>query len=125
MVCATTGIMQLLSPAELEGVMAHELSHIKSLDILPATLAATFPGGHWLAGRLRSAHTAESLADLQAVGMTRYPPGLLAALEKLRADTTTMQPRSPSITHLWLKPPETGGRVAPPLEERIEALKEL
>ena len=27
-VCATTGIMELLSPAELEGVMAHELTHV-------------------------------------------------------------------------------------------------
>src|SRR3712207_9094206 len=29
-VCATTGIMELLSPAELEGVMAHELTHVRS-----------------------------------------------------------------------------------------------
>ena len=124
----TSGLLDGLSRIELEGVMAHELSHIKGLDILPGTLAAAIPGAQWLAGRLWSAQTAEALADLQAVGMTRYPPGLLAALEKLQADSSTMQPRSPSITHLWLKPPETGGRggeVTPPLEERIEALKEL
>ena len=32
-VCATTGIMSLLSPAELEGVMAHELTHIANRDV--------------------------------------------------------------------------------------------
>ena len=32
-VCATTGIMDLLSPAELEGVMAHELTHVANRDV--------------------------------------------------------------------------------------------
>ncbi|HYM58250.1 MAG TPA: zinc metalloprotease HtpX [Solirubrobacteraceae bacterium] len=41
-VCATTGIMDLLSPAELEGVMAHELSHVANRDVLVMTLAAFF-----------------------------------------------------------------------------------
>jgi heat shock protein HtpX len=41
-VCATTGIMELLSPAELEGVMAHELTHIANRDVLVMTLAAFF-----------------------------------------------------------------------------------
>ena len=41
-VCATTGIMQLLSPAELEGVMAHELSHIANRDVVIMTLAGFF-----------------------------------------------------------------------------------
>ena len=41
-VCATTGIMELLSPAELEGVMAHELTHIQNRDVLVMTLAAFF-----------------------------------------------------------------------------------
>jgi heat shock protein HtpX len=41
-VCATTGIMQLLSPAELEGVMAHELSHIANRDVMVMTLASFF-----------------------------------------------------------------------------------
>jgi heat shock protein HtpX len=41
-VCATTGILELLSPAELEGVMAHELTHIANRDVMVMTLAAFF-----------------------------------------------------------------------------------
>jgi heat shock protein HtpX len=41
-VCATTGIMRRLSPAELEGVMAHELAHIKNRDVLIMTVASFF-----------------------------------------------------------------------------------
>ena len=41
-VCATTGIMQTLSPAELEGVMAHELAHVKNRDVLIMTIASFF-----------------------------------------------------------------------------------
>src|SRR5829696_4929677 len=41
-VCATTGIMELLSPAELEGVMAHELTHVQNRDVLVMTLAGFF-----------------------------------------------------------------------------------
>ena len=36
-VCATTGIMNTLSPSELEGVMAHELTHVKNRDVLIMT----------------------------------------------------------------------------------------
>jgi heat shock protein HtpX len=41
-VCATTGIMALLSPAELEGVMAHEITHIVNRDVMLMTLASFF-----------------------------------------------------------------------------------
>jgi len=41
-VCATTGIMELLSPAELEGVMAHELAHVKNRDVMIMTLVSFF-----------------------------------------------------------------------------------
>ena len=41
-VCATTGLMELLSPAELEGVMAHELSHVANRDVAIMTLASFF-----------------------------------------------------------------------------------
>jgi heat shock protein HtpX len=41
-VCATTGILELLSPAELEGVLAHELTHIINRDVAIMTLASFF-----------------------------------------------------------------------------------
>ena len=41
-VCATTGIMELLTPAELEGVMAHELTHVANRDVAVMTLAGFF-----------------------------------------------------------------------------------
>jgi heat shock protein HtpX len=41
-VCATTGIMDILSPAELEGVMAHEITHIVNRDVAIMTLASFF-----------------------------------------------------------------------------------
>jgi len=41
-VCATTGIMNALTPAELEGVMAHELAHVKNRDVLIMTVASFF-----------------------------------------------------------------------------------
>jgi heat shock protein HtpX len=41
-VCATTGILNLLSPAELEGVMAHEITHIVNRDVAIMTMASFF-----------------------------------------------------------------------------------
>jgi heat shock protein HtpX len=41
-VCATRGILELLSPAEMEGVMAHELTHVVNRDVMVMTLASFF-----------------------------------------------------------------------------------
>ena len=43
-VAVTTGIMKILSREELEGVLAHELAHIKNRDILIGTIAASIAG---------------------------------------------------------------------------------
>lgn len=43
-VAFTEGILDLLSPEELEGVLAHELAHIKNRDILTQSIAATVAG---------------------------------------------------------------------------------
>ena len=41
-VCVTTGLMEILSPAELEGVLAHELAHIRHRDVVIMTIASFF-----------------------------------------------------------------------------------
>lgn len=43
-ICFTTGLIQKLDKYELEGVMAHELSHIKNYDILLSTVVSVFVG---------------------------------------------------------------------------------
>ena len=80
----------------------------------------------------------ETLADVSACQLTRYPPGLISALEKLRADTTVTHSASTATAHLWIEQPMSGvgdrRRLGgahklfdthPPLEERIALLREL
>ncbi len=58
-VCVTQGLMQLVNREELEGVIAHELAHIKNRDMLLQTFTATIAGavsnlaffGYFLGGR--------------------------------------------------------------------------
>ncbi|HEY3728951.1 MAG TPA: zinc metalloprotease HtpX [Solirubrobacteraceae bacterium] len=57
-VCATTGLLELLSPAELEGVLGHELTHVQNRDVLVMTVASFFAAiasfivqmGFWFGG---------------------------------------------------------------------------
>lgn len=44
LVCATTGLLQIMDRTELEGVIAHEMSHIKNFDILLASIVAVLVG---------------------------------------------------------------------------------
>src|SRR5215203_1621412 len=50
-VAATQGIMQALSESELEGVIAHELAHVKNRDILTSSVAATIAAAIMMAAR--------------------------------------------------------------------------
>jgi heat shock protein HtpX len=51
-VAATQGIMQVLSESELEGVMAHELAHVKHRDILISSIAATIGAAIMMGARM-------------------------------------------------------------------------
>jgi heat shock protein HtpX len=51
-VAATEGILHMLTPEELEGVMAHELAHVQNRDILVGTIAATFAGAIAMLGNM-------------------------------------------------------------------------
>jgi heat shock protein HtpX len=174
-----------MNRVELEGVLAHELSHVKNYDILVSTLAVTLVGIAailadlgirtlwWNGGRsyysdsdrqgggaaplailgfallllapivarvmqFAVSRRRESLADVSAIEMTRYPPGLISALEKLRDDHTVVHSQSRATAHLWIEHPialtEDEGKLSwinrlfmthPPLDERIAALREL
>ncbi len=50
-VAATEGILRLMDPAEIEGVMAHELAHVKHRDILISSVAATIAAAIMMASR--------------------------------------------------------------------------
>ncbi len=50
-VAVTTGIVRMLSPEELEGVIAHELAHVKNRDILTSSIAATLAAAITLLAR--------------------------------------------------------------------------
>jgi len=80
----------------------------------------------------------EFLADVSGVEMTRYPPGLISALEKLKNDTTIVHSASKATAHLWIESPlpteEGEGKqpklnrmfnTHPSIDERIDALREL
>jgi heat shock protein HtpX len=181
-IAVTTGLLEKLNRVELEGVIAHELSHVRNYDILVSTLAVTLVGSialltnmgmrmmWWNGGRVNRegdrnggnplalvglvllifapiiaklmqaavSRRREILADVSACQMTRYPPGLIAALEKLRDDTTVTHSATTATAHLWIEQPMSGvgdagkfGRLNrmfdthPPLEERIALLREL
>ncbi|MEZ5295671.1 MAG: M48 family metallopeptidase [Ilumatobacteraceae bacterium] len=152
-IAVTTGLLEQMNRVELEGVVAHELSHIRNYDILVSTLAVTMVGAvalmtdlairtmWWNGGRIRRAgdhadrnnplaflgfgllivapivakamqatisRQRETLADVSACQMTRYPPGLIAALEKLQADQTATHSASTATAHLWIEQPMSG-----------------
>jgi heat shock protein HtpX len=124
-VVVTTGLLDALGRIELEGLLAQALAHIRSRDTQVATLAVALPPARRLLDPER-----EQVADLAAVEITRYPPGLVAALEQLQRTGTAVQ-RSPfAMAHLWMAPaaerPGTAAdAVAPALEARIAVLREL
>jgi heat shock protein HtpX len=80
----------------------------------------------------------EFLADVSGVEMTRYPPGLISALEKLKNDSTVVHSASKATAHLWIENPLAtrdgeGKQVRlnrlfnthPSIDDRIDALREL
>jgi len=78
----------------------------------------------------------EYLADAQGAMLTRYPPGLIAALEKIRDAPHAMRSANNATAHLWLDQPSRfpGERTGtmerlfsthPPIEDRIRRLQEM
>lgn len=169
-VAVTEGLLQLMNDEELEGVIAHELSHVRNYDILISSVAATLAGAitwiaHWglwfgagdrddregggiivdlalmilapLAAtllQLALSRQREYAADATGVRMVGNQYGLISALQKLgtynnRIPTTAI---SQTTSSLCIVRPLFGRGIVsslfsthPPLEARIEALREM
>jgi heat shock protein HtpX len=141
-IVVTTGLLEKLNRLELEGVLAHELSHIRNYDILPMTLTVMMARMLVFAPVIASvtkfavSPQREYDADASGAQLTRYPPGLISALEKLQGDTTSIHSASKATAHLWIEQPlanDAGpGRPShqlfdthPPLGDRIRALQAM
>jgi heat shock protein HtpX len=183
-IAVTTGLLERMNRVELEGVLAHELSHIRNYDVLVMTLAVTMVGiiallsdfflriMFWTGGRggrdgdsgnnplgivfailgfvllifapiiaalmqMAVSRRREYLADASGVLLTRYPPGLISALEKLKDDHTSTHFASKATAHLWIEEPldKESNRgdtrwnhlfdTHPPIDDRIHALEQM
>jgi heat shock protein HtpX len=125
----TRGLVEGLTRIELEGVVARELALVKSGHTSLATVVAAV-AQLWAGAPARLLPERTDLyADLDGVGYTRYPPGLIAALEKVAVDAGV--PAAPRWTrHLWIEDPGTpavgrAGSIHSPIDERIATLREL
>ena len=171
----TKGILQKLNKQELEGVTAHELSHVGNRDTLVmavvsvlvgtiALLSDFFMRSMWYGGRDREgrgnqvfiilaivaailapivatliqlavSRRREFLADASGVLLTRYPPGLASALQKISADREPLEVANRGTAHLYIANPLKGREAKawlaglfnthPPIEARIKALQEM
>lgn len=122
----TTGLLDSLDVMEMEGVVAHGLSKIATNAVTYETFAASaapFILGPQrdMARRWGSGDAGVLAFDISGVGLTRYPPGLRSALERIDGKPTDIE-GGESLGAAWLVPP-AAQRV--PLEQRIEVLWEL
>ncbi|MDF1611336.1 zinc metalloprotease HtpX [Stygiobacter electus] len=169
-VAVTTGIMSMLNKEELEGVISHELTHIKNRDILVSTIAATLVGtityivqfAMFFGGGRRNdreeggnvivdlllliiapiaamliqmaiSRSREYMADEGGAMISGKPLALASALNKLQHgnDVIPMRNANQSSAHMFIVNPLHGGGLMklfsthPPIEERIERLKEI
>ncbi|MFH1431020.1 MAG: M48 family metallopeptidase [Nanoarchaeota archaeon] len=165
-VCVTEGALSKLDKRELEGVLAHELSHIGNYDMRYMTIVAVMVGmiaivsqiflrSLWFRGgdndkskgvfiligivmailapivvylvQLAISRKREYAADASAVKFTRYPDGLIRALEKIKGDSSVSEKQvSKAVAPLFFANPLKGlGSTHPPLEKRIEILKKM
>lgn len=176
-VAVTSGLRQMLNKNELEGVIAHELSHIGNKDILISTIVVILVGfvallsdffirAQFFRGRRNSregggqaqlvmmligiilailtpivakliqlaiSRKREFLADASGALLTRYPEGLVSALEKISNSPVPLRRVNKATAHLYISSPLKGGQATswlgklfmthPPAEERIMALR--
>ncbi len=173
-VCATSGLLAIMTDDELQGVFAHEMGHVKNYDIRVAMIAfaltaaislladifiriSLFGGG----GRrdnngegglillalgivaailapivatlieLAVTRKREYLADATGALTTRYPDGLISALEKIKNTGSVLQRQNTATAHFFFANPLKNHSITnlfsthPPIDDRIKRLREM
>jgi heat shock protein HtpX len=125
-ILVTSGLLRSLSRIELEGVLAVGVAGLRQGDAGPATVAAAAFG---LGLRFAVDEGRDRRLDETGMALTRYPPGLVSAYEKVKTVGTSVPGVPRHQAHVWLvDPAPTGGPLAPyrtPISQRIDALNEL
>lgn len=123
----TAGVLRQLDRLELEAVVARQLAQSGAGVHAATTLASVGPMLGPLAKLIRGAQLDSrrlALTDVQGVLMTRYPPALAGAFQKAAQGGGVAG--TLSTRHLWMIGPADGtAGVQPPLQDRIDALREL
>ncbi len=168
-VCATTGLIDMMSDTELEGVIAHELGHIKNYDMRVSMIAFALVAVvsimvdimwrvSWFRDndedtspvimilgvvaiilapviaaliQLAVSRRREYLADATGALTTRYPEGLISALQKIEQAGSVLKRQNPSTAHFFFANPLKGKGFSslfsthPPIEDRIKRLQSM
>ena len=153
-IAVSTGLLSALPPAELEAVLAHELAHIRSRDVLVQTTAVVVAAaiveasriGGWLERtllfvlgpcaaalvHLLLSPRREFGADRAAARLCKSPHGMADALVRLDSASELVEFRaSPATEPLYTVNPFLEEGLArmfvthPPLEERVRRLRDL
>lgn len=169
-VCVTSGLLDVMEDNELQGVIAHELSHIKNYDVrvnmiafaltaIISLLADIIIQLVWFNGednegnnqifflmgivaailapivamfiQLAISRQREYLADASGALTTRYPEGLISALEKISRVGSNTKVQNTSTSHLFFANPLKKSTFSnlfsthPPIKERIKRLEDM
>jgi len=168
-VCVTSGLLEIMNDQELQGVLAHELGHVKNFDtrVMLVAFALTAVISFiadiilrmtWFSDDRRDNNQAtlllgiiaailapfvasliqlavsrqrEYLADATGVLTTRYPEGLISALQKIEKANTPAAHQNTATAHLFFANPLKGHSLTnlfsthPPIDQRIKRLQDM
>jgi heat shock protein HtpX len=114
-ICVTQGLLDRMDREELQGVIGHEMAHIRNCDIRLTTMVTMMFGGFgMLSGRFISillSREREYLADASAVEFTRNPTALIRALEHIAKTESPLRCATEGTAQLFIVDPfERAGR---------------
>ena len=108
-ICVTQGLLDQMDREELQGVIGHEMAHIRNYDTRLTTMVTAMARGFGaFSGRFISillSREREYLADASAVEFTRNPKALLRALQQIAKTESPLRCATPGTAQLFIVDP--------------------